>query len=301
MNIRQLQVFQAVCRELSFTGAAKSLYMTQPAVSHMISSLEAETGCVLFDRIARRIYLTEAGKTFLDKATRILELYGDLTSDACGAAHPAPIRLGSSITIANFLLPSLLREFAGLCSAPVRVEVDSARNIQKRLMDNEIDAALVEGVIPHKQLVKFPFSSFTLTVVCSPSYPLAKKGPVPIDALVREPLLLREKGSAIRDAFDSVLLLKHLSAEGAWTSVNSQALIEAAKNGLGVSILPEILIKNELAAGTLTQLCIEGFSLENTNYIVYHRDKYLTQPLQAFIGLVKQKEKNARTDGSSFP
>ena len=83
MNLRQLSIFCAVCEEMSFTRAAKRLYMTQPAVSHVIAGLERETGCVLFDRISRGIHLTGAGRAFYEKAARIVELMGDLERKMC--------------------------------------------------------------------------------------------------------------------------------------------------------------------------------------------------------------------------
>ena len=109
MNLRQLEVFRAVCEQGGFTRAAQSLYMTQPAVSHVIAELEKEAGCPLFDRISRRIYLTEAGRIFLEKARQILELHEELSAGFPALTGQAPLRIGSGITIANFHLPTILR------------------------------------------------------------------------------------------------------------------------------------------------------------------------------------------------
>ncbi len=299
MNIRQLQVFAAVCAELNFTRAAQKLYMTQPAVSHVIADLERETGCVLFDRIARKIYLTQAGALFLEKATRLLELYGGLFSCAPDLEQKAPIRIGSCITIANFHLPQMMQVFKKECGeTPFSILVDSARHIQSKLLKNEIDVALIEGVIPHACLEKHAFSSFEIAAVCSPDYPAAKKGALSIAQFTAEDLLLREQGSAIRDALDSALLLHNAAADPKWTSVNSQALIEAAKAGLGISVLAKALVEKELAHGRLKELTVQGLSLTNTNYVAFHRDKYLSAPLKFFIDIVRSKKPPKRTVSS---
>ena len=146
MNIRHLRIMKAVSEEASMSRAAEKLYMSQPGISHAIAELEAEVGAPLFDRICRRIQLNEAGKLFLDKAVRLLELYDELEQGAPELARRAPVRLGSSITIANFQLPAIIRTLERKCPAtPFHVTVDNALVLQERLLSNELDAALVEG------------------------------------------------------------------------------------------------------------------------------------------------------------
>lgn len=292
MNLRQLAVFCRVCEEMSFTRAAKRLYMTQPAVSHVIAELEQETGCVLFDRLARRIFLTGAGKAFYEKAARIVELTEDLERSKGELDFLSPLRIGSSITIANVLLPGILHRFSEAFHVPVSIEVDTARHNTEKLLSNQIDAALIEGAVADSRLAAHPFSSFTSVAVCAPSYP-APRSLTP-QALVRESLLLREKGSSVREVLDSALMLHGLAARPVWTSVDSQALAAAAKSGLGISILPEVLIERELAAGELVRIPVRGLRLKNTNYAVYRRDKYLSPPLSGFLNAAVRKAGDGR-------
>lgn len=289
MTIRHLRIFKIVCEEGNITKAAKKLYMTQPAVSHVISDLEEKIGNTLFDRVSKRIYLNEFGKLFLDKAIHILDLYEDLEGGLSSLKEQTALHIGSSITIANFWLPALLRKFEEQWNkTPVRVEVDSARVITEKLLQNEVDLALIEGVFPRDNLVCIPFSSYKLVVLCSPDYPLASSGEITIEELACQKLLLREKGSAIRDTFDSALTLHNLSADPVWTSVNSQALIQAARNNLGITLMPDILIEKECERKELVQLTIQGLCLENQNYLAYHKDKFLSESMQGFLEILKQ-------------
>jgi len=291
MNLRQLEVFRAVCEQGGFTRAAQSLYMTQPAVSHVIAELEKEAGCPLFDQISRRIYLTEAGRIFLEKARQILELHEELSAGFPALTGQAPLRIGSGITIANFHLPTILRRCRRLDGFPsVRVTVDQAGRIEEALLNSELDVALIEGVVRHPHLIRQPFSSYDMAAFCAPSHPLATRSPLSLDDLLTAELLLREPGSAIRDAFDSALLLRDRCAEPAWTSVNSPALAAAAREGLGVAVLPACLTEADVAAGRLVRLEVEGLTLRNQNQLVVHRDKTITPPLRLFMEAVTAEE-----------
>ena len=283
MNLRQLEVFRAVCEQGGFTRAAQSLYMTQPAVSHVIAELEKEAGCPLFDRISRRIYLTEAGRIFLEKARQILELHEELSAGFPALTGQAPLRIGSGITIANFHLPTILRRCRRLDGFPsVRVTVDQAGRIEEALLNSELDVALIEGVVRHPHLIRQPFSSYDTAAFCAPSHPLATRSPLSLDDLLTAELLLREPGSAIRDAFDSALLLRDRCAD--------PALAAAAREGLGVAVLPACLTEADVAAGRLVRLEVEGLTLRNQNQLVVHRDKTITPPLRLFMEAVTAEE-----------
>ncbi|MHD0318317.1 LysR substrate-binding domain-containing protein [Fusobacterium sp. THCT1E2] len=289
MNIRHLHIFKAVCDEMNFTRAAEKLYMTQPAVSHVINDLEEETGHILFDRISKKIYLTEMGKIFLNKTLRILELYNDLENNFYSSEKDVPICIGSCITIGNFWLPSIIKKFKKVYpETPLKIQIDSAAAIEKMLLNNSIDIALIEGGIHNENLIKTIFSSYELSVICSAHHPFSKKKSISIEEFIKEDLLLREKGSAIRDCLDNVLAGKDIFVAPSWTSTNSQALIQGVKNNLGITVLPDILVANELEKKELKKLFIENIKLNNNNYIVHHKDKHISNTMSAFIESAKQ-------------
>ena len=297
MNLKQLRIFQKVCATGNMTKASEKLYMTQPAVSHVISALEAELGYPLFDRISRKIYLNDAGSLFLSKTNKLLESFEDLKQSAKDIGACPTLRIGSSITIANFTLPKIMKQLSVQnLPASYKVIVENAAEIEQKLLQNEIDIALIEGVIYHPQLIKIPFSSHELYVICSAEHPLAGKKSISLRELAGCPLLLREKGSAVRSAFDSALLIKNISLEPDWVSVNSQALIQAVLLNLGVTVLPKILVEKEIKSGLLRAKRIEGIRLTTVNHIVYHKDKYQTKAFQVFLETAKQFTDNKNTE-----
>jgi len=281
-----MYIFKEVCEELSFTKTAKKLYMTQPAISHVISDLEAEIGGKLFERIGRKIHLTGTGEILLHKVVRIIELHEELENGFKYQEELVTIRIGSSITIANFWIQKWIKEWRRKYGrTPLKIQVDSATNIEEKLLNNEIDIALMEGAIHNKQLISHEVSSYEMSVICSSNHDFAKNGRLEIAAeeFAAQPLLLREKGSAIRDTLDSALLLKHIYVDPMMTSVNSQALIQAVKYDFGISVIPDLLVMQQVKEGDIAKLSIKDIRLFNYNSICYHRDKYLSKPMQWFI------------------
>jgi DNA-binding transcriptional LysR family regulator len=290
MKIRHLRIFKMVCEEESITKAAEKLYITQPAVSNAISELESHLGVYLFDRISRKIYLNETGRLFLTKVIKMLDLYDNLEQNVKELEENATIKIGSSITIANFILPKAIVDFETIYkNTPTKITIGNAEKIEEMLYNNEIDLGLIEGVIYNEELIKVPFSSYKLAIICSPKHKLALKDPIDINKLIQERLLLREKGSAIRDVFDSALLLHNLTANPEWTSINSQALIYAVKQNLGISILPKILVEEEISKGEIFEIKVNDFELVNINHIVFHKDKFQTKSFKTLIEIIKNK------------
>ena len=264
--------------------------MTQPAVSQAISDLESHLGILLFDRISRRLYLNENGKLFLAKTIQLLDLYDDLEQGARELERCATIRVGSSITIANFILPQVIQRFEVICpETPTKVTVDNAGNIEAMLLNNEIDLGLVEGAVYQEQLTKIPFSAYHLAVICGPNHKFAHGEQVDVNTFVKERLLLREKGSAIRDIFDSALLLHNITVSPGWTSINSQALIQAVKQNLGISVLPTILVEKELSTKEVCEVPVGDLELVSVNHIVFHRDKVQGESFKALIKIIEDK------------
>ncbi|MCH1982003.1 LysR family transcriptional regulator [Ruminococcus sp. OA3] len=286
MSLRHFLIFQTVAETGNFTKAASKLFITQPAVSLAIRELEARTGTVLFDRLGKRVQLTRSGRLLLEDVLPILAACEALEDRMDRLEGEAPIHIVSSITIAAFWLPSLLKTFqAQWPNVEVTVEVVSAANAMDILRLGKADLALIEGSRPQGCFSCRTFAAYALNAVCAPGY-LCTSAPMDLGSFCSQSLLLREKGSAIRDVLDSMLLLAGHTVRPSWTSVNSLALIEAAKSGLGITVLPDLLIENSLRNGDLVRLSVDGLPLRSELSAIWHRDKYLNAPMKAFLTLL---------------
>lgn len=289
MNLRHLTIFKTVCEEGSITGAAKLLSMTQPAVSHAINELEESVGSPLFDRVSRKIVINDNGKFYLSKVIPLLELYQDLENYSGSLNIPSPLRVGSCVTLANFLLPRIVSRFSSTNpDNRLLVTVSASQDIISKLLKNELDIGLVEGVVADDRLEKIPFSSYPLAVICAPCHPLAKETdePVSLDRLIKEPLLLREQGCTIRDTFDHALALNNLSAEPIWSSCNSEAILQAVKENIGIGVIPRIFSDEPVKRGELFEIDVKDLNISSMNHVVFQKDKFQTEAFQAFINLV---------------
>lgn len=286
MNIRYLEVLEAIEGTGTFTGAARKLHLTQSAVSHAIAELERQAGTALFDRLPRGVSLTPCGASLLEEGRGILAASRSLDKRIGRLEESTPVSLVSSITIASFVLPPILgRLKAEYPELKVRVRVESADSAMGILQRGEADLAFWEGVEPQGVFRTVLLGTYRLCLVCAPAFPLKEDVLTP-RRLCGLPLLLREPGSAIRDTLDSALKLAGQKAHPAWESVNSLALMKAAEAGLGMAVLPENLLKEPLSRGSLRILKLDGMELENKMLAVLHRDKYITRPLKMLLDAI---------------
>lgn len=293
-SLRHFLIFKTVSETENFTKAAQKLYITQSAVSHAIRDLEDYTGTILFDRLSKQVRLTSGGKLLLEEVTPILSACDSLEKRMGQLPLQAPLYIVSSITIAAFWLPQILLEVKRqLPDTPVSVKVVSAAEAIQTLRSGDADLAFVEGIVPKEPFLSRLFADYPLKIVCSPSYPCANDA-LKIEDFCSNELLLRETGSAIRDTLDSQLFLSGYSARPSWVSVNSTALIEAAKAGLGITVLPEVLVRDAIAEHTLIPLEVGGLNLKNNLYAVWHKEKHLTPALKTLLACIPDQMQENR-------
>ena len=283
MTIRHLEIFVQVYREQSVTRAAEKLYMTQPAVSVAVRELEKHYGTPLFERLGRRLYVTPAGQALYARAVQLLEDFRGLEQ---GLERCRSLRVGSSVTLGNFLLPRVAKEWQRRHpESPLRVTVANGGRLQQMLRDNQLDVAVIEGPVARDELKTRVFRQDQLVPVLPEGHPLARQKSVTLEQMVQYPLLVREEGSAGRRCVEQVLARRGLQAERRWESIDTQALLQAVAAGLGVAFLPR-----ELAEGypgvVICQLEEDVFARENV--MAWHRHKRLTEELLELMELLEK-------------
>lgn len=277
MTIRHLKTFCAVCEEGGITRAAEKLCVAQPSVSQTIGELERYYGVSLFDRVGRRLVLTPEGERLRVKAQEAIASFSEFEEAARDTKARHIIRIGSSVTAGQMVLPRLITAIeTTLDRAECRAIADSAAAVEQLVEEGSLDFALIEGSVSRALAAEAVFSD-RLLAVCSAGMKI--KNTLSPAELVALPLLLRRRGSASRDLLDERLSALGLKAQPKLSSSSNSVLLAAAREGLGVAVLPEALVAAELAAGRLKEVRIQGLELSRRWFAVRRQDKKFT-PVQ---------------------
>jgi len=286
MTLRHFKIFVTVCDAMNMTVAAESLYISQSAVSQAIAELEKYYDIRLFERLSRKLYLTQAGEKLLGYARHMIRMNADIEKDMKSMRETGLIRLGASVTIGATLLPELVSAFRRANPATnVEVFEDNTEQIQKRLLKDETDIGLVEGEITSPDILSTPFMDDELVLICGKQHWFAGLSVINPHELEKENFIIREYGSGTRKTFEDVMKAQKLSWEVTWTCNNADTIKAAVIAGLGVSVISRRVVEKEAASGELIIKPVEGVSFLRTFKIAYHKNKYLTAQMKNFIDL----------------
>ena len=292
MTIRHITIFRAVCENgYNSTKAAEVLHMTQPAVSLAIKELEQYYGVHLFDRIGRRLQITDAGQLFLQYAIHISDLFSDMETGLRDWDSKGILRIGASITIGSQFLPSYVKAFSGICpKIDVRVTVEQTERLEQKILSNELDCALIEGIAHDANIVTQAYMEDHLSVICGADKDWTQGQNITIEEFKKQRFLLREKGSGTREVFDRVIAQAGIHVVPVWEAMSTTALVNATINGLGISVLPHRMVLPALRQGLLRTVKVQDLVFVRNFYIIYHKDKFLTNSAKQFIALCNSYE-----------
>lgn len=293
MNItmRQLQVFQAVARHLSYTRAAAALHLSQPAVSMQIRQLEDHLGVILFEQFGKRIHLTAAGQELLPYCrdiTRQLSEIDELCGALRGLSH-GTLRLAVPDT-ANALAARLLAAF---CAAHPGINVNLAianrKGLLERLASNETDLVIMGRPPDDMDLDSERFLDNPLVVIAPPAHPLAGRRRIPLTELLAAAFVLREPGSGTRIAMERFLGEHRVKLQTRLELASNDAVKHAVAAGLGLGIVSLHTLELELALHRVVVLDVADFPIMRYWYLVHRRGKRLALVAAAFRRFVSSE------------
>ena len=223
MTLRHLEIFSAVCAQESFTRAAEQLNMAQPAVSLAIRELEVFYNVRLFERMNRRVYLTEAGRTLRQYADTVLSQFQESVEVLRESGAQGACRFGVHVTLGETRLAGILAHLAeALPEITVRASIHNSRETERMILQNELDFAVVDNVTVSPHYLVEPLCGEELAAVCAPGY-LEGKNSLTLAELAEERLLLRERGSGTRNSVDAGLQGAGATAQPVVESVSTAA------------------------------------------------------------------------------
>ena len=294
MTLRHMRIFQKIYETQSVTRAAEALHMTQPAVTRALQELEKYYGLRLFERLNRRLTVTEAGRRMYDYALHLTETFDTMEKSLRDWERQGVLRVGASVSLGCSLLPQLARTFQEEHpGVEVRVRIANGELLRRDLLENRLDLALLEGEENGADLMLTPFAAGEMALIVPPGHPLARAGAATLAQAAAYPLLLRETGSATRRFLDQLLMSRGLAVQPVWESASTQALLSAVREGLGITLVPWALARQTVLRGEAERCPVTDAELIRRRYVAWHPSKYVTGTMRAFVNLCMEQAKSA--------
>jgi DNA-binding transcriptional LysR family regulator len=305
MTLEQLRIFLAVVEHLHFTRAAEDLYITQPAVSAAVQSLEKEYGIKLFHRVGRRVEITDAGEMLKAEAQKIIDQVTlterglkELTSLQRGE-----IRIGSSLTIGNYWLPERISEFKRQYPGiTVNCLLANAEEICEGTASGLFDLGLVTGEVKpalRSSLEQQCIGSDRLQIVVGQSHPWYERSEILLGELTATDWVMRESGSGTQQMFEQALQDWGVSvaALSVMLVLTTSEMIKAVvESGVGAAAISEMMIQKELQLATLKAITVlnsrDGstpLSIAQSVLLLKHRQRFQTRLALAFEQMVTMR------------
>jgi DNA-binding transcriptional LysR family regulator len=292
MDFRKLKIFSMVAETGNMTTAAARLYVSQPTISQTIAELEEHYKAKLFTRNPKGLCLTKIGKHLLAHAKTIIADFDLLESEMRHASSGDRLRIGASVTVARSVMPHLA---AALKSrAPwieLYVAVETTRDIENKLLEGQIDAALVEGEIKSRFIAVEPVINDCLVLICGQAHPLANRESVDITELNDAVFILQKEGGSVRTLFESVMRQHALTYKIGCESSCTESIKQAVIRNQGLAILSARLVARELASREIHFVKNTDFMWKRHFYFARHKDKTQSESLTIFENLVRTCEK----------
>jgi DNA-binding transcriptional LysR family regulator len=294
MNIHQVHIFNIAARTLSITKTAKKMHLSQPSVSIQIKDLEDSLNVRLFDRINRRISLTDAGKTFFEYSERLLHLIDEINGvmNEFGSGDVGRLVLGASNTVGIYVLPKFLGEFKELYpKAEIALNIQNRQEAVEQCVAGELDFAFMQDPPKHPDIQAEFFMKDELVIVCSPKHQWAGMGYLTMKTLSSEPsaIILREEGSGTRGIIEYVIKRFGIERKVTMELSSSEGIKRAVEANLGVAVLSRNVIKNEVENKTLVALPIKDLNTKREFFIVRNKKRKFLPLMTKFYEFILER------------
>lgn len=288
MELRQLRTFLIIANLGSFVQASVHLGYTQSTVTTQIKNLENFLGIKLFDRLGHKIHLTAEGRLFKTYAEQIIQLANE-SKEAVQLSEPprGTLLLGTGESISTYKLPRLLHAYRqDYPQVELVLKFMNCTKIQDSIRNNELDCAiLINQKVEDSDLTVRSLSTEIMFLIASPNHPLAGKNILPLD-LSEHCIILTEPGCAYRATMEKILADAAILPRSTMEVNSIESIKQLVMLGLGISMLPRFTVEKELSSNQLIALNHQLPLPQYRTQLVYHKDKWLSPSLQAFVQTV---------------
>jgi DNA-binding transcriptional LysR family regulator len=293
MDLWQLNIFRKVVELQSFSKAGQSINLSQPTVSSHIRELESYFGCRLIDRMRKAALPTDAGRLLYDYSVKLLALRDEAESAVVQfqGKVEGPLVVGGSTIPGGYILPKIVGQFGRLYpDAKMALHLGDSKHIVDDTLSGKLDLGVVGAKVRNQKIMQEKLLDDQMQLIVPAEHKWANKKSVTVKALVKEPFVMREEGSGTRRAILDSLEKKgfHIDDINVIVEMGSaEAVREAVKSRIGVSILSTIAVADEIKAGRLKALKVEGVDLSRSFYLTLHRYRTPSPVCHVFIQYLK--------------
>ena len=297
MELREITTFLHVAQLKSFSKAAKLLGYSQAAVTIQIKQLEEELGVHLFDRIGKQTTLTHQGSVFYEYASSILQ---NLAQAKDALSEPTQLTghlcIGTIESICSSIFPCLLREFhKRYPGISVSIVTDSPDVLLEQMNRNAIDIVyFLDKRIYDPKWNKVLEEPEEIVFVAHRDHPIAAYQHLELDQLLSQPFILTERNASYRLMLDQYLTPQNKAIRPFLESSSTDFIIDMLHSNMGVSFLPYFTVREDIKKGRLHALKVEAFHMRSWRQIVYHKDKWVSREMRAFLNLVQEMENSVK-------
>ena len=290
MEVREISTFLQVAKFKSFSRAAEQLGYTQAAVTIQIKNLENELGVHLFDRIGKQTLLTHQGRIFYNYASNITR---EISQAKDALSNPDELTgklcLGTIESVCASVFPVLLREYhRRYPKVNIKIVTDSPEILLHMMDKNTLDIVyFLDKPVYNTKWVKVLEKPEEVFFVSSSENPLSKRRELNLDEVICQPFISTEKDASYRLLLEESLAEKGYELHPFLETGNTEFIINQLRHNLGVSFLPGFIVKKDLDEGRLSRLDVRDFHLQVCRQIVYHKDKWVTREMKAFLELAQ--------------
>jgi DNA-binding transcriptional LysR family regulator len=289
IDLDQLRIFQAVAQTRSFTRAAETVHLTQPGISKHIRQMEEYYGVPLFDRLGKKVALTQAGEILFEATQEIMALAGAAEEriQELAGMRAGRLRLGASFPIGVYILPGVLAAFRkSYPDIELTLNISTSEEIEAEVLANKLDIGLVSGEVHDAKLLVKRFMVDELVVIVPSDHRWAAKARIKAEELVAETFIWAAPGAGIRSVVEERLKDKGLTLQKAIDFVNLEGVKHAVEAGLGISIQPLSILHREMTAGSLKVLRLADMNSEIGYLYVYRKKRHVSAAAKAFLELL---------------
>ncbi|WP_159653987.1 LysR substrate-binding domain-containing protein [Vibrio atypicus] len=292
ISLKQLKVFITITQHETLTSASEALFLSKAAVSMALSELEKQIGHSLFDRVNNRLILNQEGQKLLPLADELIERAQNIEQLFDNdQTLSGDLKIGASDTIGNQVAPYLLSDFRHQTQHKSQsLFISNSALICEKLIDYELDLALIEGKTLHPQLISTQFSEDEMCVICAPNSPLATQQQWAVGDLENSEWILREAGSGSKEFFLRVIAPRLEHWHESFQLNTTEALINSVSAGLGLGCLSKLSAEPAIKDGRVVEIQLP-LDMKRRYWLLVHKEKYQSPLLKAFIEFCYQWQK----------